>query len=449
MEDDPRATPRRERPRPGIDAVARSVTLSVPSLERSRRMFANVLGLDPAEDVSLHTPEHERLWGLEGASRESLALWADDFLVELVEYSDPVGRPWPPGYRISDQGLLNVAFGFRNRREFDTAYRRCREAGLTSNGPPLRLGAWSVVYVNDDQGFSIELLHAEPWFEGRLGFRPQRAPRLAPFVGRTPAVRRAERRFEKALVTGAAGGIGSELCRLLAEDGTELVLLDRDEEVLGRLRETVGAVGADTRAVDFTDLEALDAEVERTIAEHPEIDALFALAGLDRAQSLLAFDWRQARDDFSVNALSNLVLLSRLLPAMAERGGGHVTAVASLAALLGLPYEAAYSGSKAALSAIVESARGELGPRGLTFTIVYPGFVDTPMFRDNVFKHTYSIPARDAAERIYLASLERRPELRFPAGEYAKLRVGRFLPARLRDRLARRAMNPPPDIRSP
>ena len=257
-----------------------------------------------------------------------------------------------------------------------------------------------------------------------------------------------ERRFDKALVTGAAGGIGSELCRLLAEDETELVLLDRDEESLRGLKQTLGSVDVDARPADFTDLEALDAEVERTIAEHPEIDALFALAGLDRAQSLLAFDWRQARDDFSVNALSNLVLLSRLVPAMSGRGGGHVTAVASLAALLGLPYEAAYSSSKAALATIVESARAELGPRGLTFTIVYPGFVDTPMFRQNVFKHTYSIPAREAAERIYVGSLERRPELRFPSGEYAKLRVGRFLPARLRDRLARQAMNPPKDIES-
>jgi short-subunit dehydrogenase len=157
---------------------------------------------------------------------------------------------------------------------------------------------------------------------------------------------------------------------------------------------------------------------------------------------MLDFDWRQARDDFSVNALSSLVLLSRLVPRMAQRGRGHVTAIASLAALLGLPYEAAYSGSKAALVNIVESARAELGPRGVTFTTVFPGFVDTEMFRHNAFKHTYSIPARDAAERIYRASLERRPELGFPGREYAKAGIARFVPARVRDRLARQAMRP-------
>jgi len=182
MEDDPRAPAPRERPRPGVAATARSITLSVPSLERSHRVFAEVLGLEPAVGLNHHGPEHEALWGLEGAKRESALLWADDFLVELVEYTDPRGRPRPPGYRISDQGLLNIAFGFRERGAFKRALRRCTEAGLVPNGPALRLGAWSVVYVNDADGFSIELLQAERWYERRLGFRPRRAPRFSPFL---------------------------------------------------------------------------------------------------------------------------------------------------------------------------------------------------------------------------------------------------------------------------
>jgi short-subunit dehydrogenase/catechol 2,3-dioxygenase-like lactoylglutathione lyase family enzyme len=443
MEDDPRATAPRGRPRPRLESVTRSVTLSVADLERSRRLFTEVLGLEAAEGPRLHGPEHEALWGLEGAQRDSLELWADDMLVELVSYTDPEGRPWPPGYRISDQGLLNVAFGFRERAEFETAHRRCLEAGLRANGPPLRLGPWSVVYVNDDQGFSVELLHVEPWYERQMGFRPRPTPRLAPLAGRTPARRRAERRFTKALVTGAAGGLGTELCRLLAEDATKLVLLDRDVDGLARLAgELENRVEVVTLQVDFADLEAVDAAAAQLVAQHPDIDLLFAGAGLDRAQSLLSFDWRQARDDFTVNSLSNLVLLSHLAPAMTEGGGGHVTAIVSLAGLVGMPYEAPYSGSKAALAAIAESARAELQPEGITFTAVFPGFVDTPMFRANAFKHTYSIAPRDAGERIYMATMRRRETLHFPAREHAKLRLARLLPARLRDQMTRRAMNP-------
>ena len=464
MEDDPRSAKPRERPRPGVAAVARSVTLSVEDLERSGRFFRDVLGLAEADSLQLHAPEHEALWGLEGARRDSLALWADDMIVELVRYAEPPGRPWPTGYRISDQGLLNIAFGFRNRGEFEAAHRRCVAAGFPGNGPPLRFGAWSVVYVNDDQGFSVELLHVEPWYEGRMGFRPRATPRLAPFVGRTPARALEQRRFTKAMVTGAAGGLGAELCRLAADDGSSLVLLDRDAAGLADLESQLGdRVRVATRGVDFTDLEAVDTASAELVAEHPDIDLLIANAGLDRAQSLLAFDWRQARDDFAVNSLANLVLLSHLAPAMSRRGGGHVTAIVSLAGLLGMPWEAPYSASKAALAAIAESARAELEPKGITFTEVFPGFVDTPMFRANAFQKpshgtslarrigrsagiTYPIPPRDAAERIYLATLRRRQRLAFPIREYARIRVAAALPARIRDRLTRQAMNPPPEI---
>ena len=448
MEDDPRSDAPRERPRADIGAVARAVTLSVPELDRSRRFFADVLGLAAAEGVELHRPEHEALWGLAGAERERVCLWADDFLVELVAYSKPLGRPWPEGYRISDLGILNIAFGFRRRSEFDDAWRRCSAAGVEGNGPPLRLGAWSVVYVNDDQGFSVELLHVEPWYEGRLGFRPRPTPRIAPFAGATPARRlRPSGRFGKAILTGAAGGIGAELAALAAEDRTSLVLMDRPERGVAELAEELDRRAAAAAVeVDFTDLEAVDDAMPALLEAHPDVDLLIAGAGLDRAQSLLAFDWRQAQDDFKVNALANLVLLSHLVPAMARHGQGHVTAIVSLAGLVGLPYEAAYSGSKAALAAIADSARAELEPRGITFTAVFPGFVDTPMFRANAFKHTYSLTPRDAAERIYVAMLERRERLGFPAVEYARARLASLLPARIRDPLARGAMNPPPHL---
>jgi short-subunit dehydrogenase/catechol 2,3-dioxygenase-like lactoylglutathione lyase family enzyme len=445
MEDDPRAPAQRARPRAEVSGVARAVTLSVPDLERSRRFFGDVLGLSEATGLELHRAEHEALWGLEGAKAQRIALWADDMLVELVSYEDPAGRPRPEGYRISDLGLLNVAFGFRDRAGFEAACRRCREAGHEGNGPPLRLGAWSVIYVNDDQGFSVELLHVEPWYEARMGFRPRPTPRLAPLAGRTPARRvRAGRRFGKAVLTGAGGGIGVELGRLAAEDGTALVLMDRPGAELTALASEVGdGVDVAMSEADFTDLDAVDAAAAELVAEHPDVDLLIAGAGLDRAQSLLDFDWRQARDDFNVNALATLVLMSHLLPAMARRGSGHVTAIVSLAGLVGMPYEAPYSGSKAALAAIAESARAELEPWRIGFTAVFPGFVDTPMFRANAFKHTYRVQPRDAAELIYMATLRRREKLGFPRIEYAKARLAAMLPARVRDPLTRSAMNLP------
>ena len=224
-----------------------------------------------------------------------------------------------------------------------------------------------------------------------MGFRPR--PRLVsrPSPAATPArrlrpgeaVRQGDHhrgRGRNRDRAGATGGRGRHLARAHGSRGG------------GAHRARGGGRRARPRSrrseVDFTDLEAVDAAVAALLDAHPDVDLLIAGAGLDRAQSLLAFDWRQAHDDFKVNALSNLVLLSHLVPAMAERGRGHVTAIVSLAGLVGLPYEAAYSGSKAALATIADSARAELEPQGITFTAVFPGFVDTPMFRANAFKQT-------------------------------------------------------------
>ncbi len=187
MEDDPRCGAARARPFADVPVVTRFVTLSVPDLDQARRTWCEVLGLREVADVRLHGPEHEALWGLAGATRESFVLDAGDMFVEVVRYLDPAGRPWPEGYRISDHGLLNIAFGPPSYDALQSLVARCEAAGIPPNAPPPGTikQVWSCSYVNDPMGFSIELLfHARP---GRpmpvnpfnlleLGFVPRRAP---------------------------------------------------------------------------------------------------------------------------------------------------------------------------------------------------------------------------------------------------------------------------------
>jgi catechol 2,3-dioxygenase-like lactoylglutathione lyase family enzyme len=174
MEDDPRADGSGVRERPEVPVAIRSITLSVPDLARSRRFFVETLGLNvETRSDLLHSEIHEELFGLEGARSERLLLWADDFLIELKQYTDPRGKPWPDGYRICDRGLLNVAFGFRDRRHFRQIFDRIIESGYTSNSRPVSLPGWDVVYVNDDSSFSVELLRVSPLADGFMGFEPE------------------------------------------------------------------------------------------------------------------------------------------------------------------------------------------------------------------------------------------------------------------------------------
>jgi catechol 2,3-dioxygenase-like lactoylglutathione lyase family enzyme/uncharacterized protein YndB with AHSA1/START domain len=187
MEDDPRSGQQRPRPYVDVPVVTRFVTLSVPDLDQARRTWIEVLGLSEVTDMRLHGPEHEELWGLGGASRESFLLLAGDIFIEVVHYVDPVGKPWPDGYRISDRGLLNIAFHLPTFAAVKELVDTCQVAGIPANAPPPTTlkPIWSCSYVNDPMGFSIELLyHSRPGRKQKvnpfnlleLGFVPRPAP---------------------------------------------------------------------------------------------------------------------------------------------------------------------------------------------------------------------------------------------------------------------------------
>ena len=161
MEDDPLPQFNR-RGRVDCPAAIRSVTLSVPQLVDAAAFFEAGIGLK-ASTVALHTPEHEALWGLAGATTESRLFDGGEVLIEVVQYLDPAGKPRPDDYRLSDQGILNIAFGARRKADFDAVYRRAEAFGAKPNCRPVHLpGAGSVVYVNDPHGFSVEILRTTP-----------------------------------------------------------------------------------------------------------------------------------------------------------------------------------------------------------------------------------------------------------------------------------------------
>ncbi len=156
MEDDPLPA-FNQRGRLDCPAAIRSVTLSVPELADAAAYFETGLGLQPS-DLALHTPEHEALWGLPGATTRSRMFDGGDVLIEVVQYLDPIGKPWPNDYRVSDQGILNIAFGVRHNPDFTAVYRRLEAFGANPNYRAIHLPGAGVVYVNDQHGFSVEIM---------------------------------------------------------------------------------------------------------------------------------------------------------------------------------------------------------------------------------------------------------------------------------------------------
>lgn len=150
--------------RSGCKVNIHSVTVSTSDLAASLAYFTAVCG-KPPEASPLHAPEHEALWGLPGAVTQCAVFLAGEVRLEVVQYLSPIGKPWPVGYRICDQGILNIAFGADNKRDFMHMYKRACAQGAKPNGAPVHLPykpRAGVVYVNDALGFSVELVWMAP-----------------------------------------------------------------------------------------------------------------------------------------------------------------------------------------------------------------------------------------------------------------------------------------------
>lgn len=158
--------------RPELLCATRYMRLSVPDLEQSRDSFVSAMGLTEVEGFQLHGPQDEARWGLEGATTRTALLRSRNFLVELVEYQSHDPKPWPPGYRICDQGFMNIAFGYADTASFDREFAHASRNGMTPNGKPVDIGLFRVMYVNDPQGFSVEMLNARKALWSLSGFNP-------------------------------------------------------------------------------------------------------------------------------------------------------------------------------------------------------------------------------------------------------------------------------------
>lgn len=158
--------------RPELQSATRFMRVSVPDLDQTRDAFVNAMGLTVVDNFQLHTPEHEAMWGLDGAVVKTALLRSRNFLLELVEYQSHQPRSRPRAYQISDQGFMNIAMGYRKTTEFDRAFEHATNNGMTPNGKPVDVGIFRVMYVNDPQGFSVEMLNARQALWSLSGFNP-------------------------------------------------------------------------------------------------------------------------------------------------------------------------------------------------------------------------------------------------------------------------------------
>lgn len=179
-----------------------------------------------------------------------------------------------------------------------------------------------------------------------------------------------------ALVTGAASGIGAELCRLLARDGFNIVLVDKNQSGLATMCAEL-AHGFSVRTVSLvSDLSLPESaqEIYRDIqARNIAIEILVNNAGFGTYGNFWEIDAARDKALINVNIMAPMLLTKYFLPEMVAKHRGRILNVGSVSGFLASPYASTYYSSKAFLLSFSQGIATSLKGSGVTMTIVCPG----------------------------------------------------------------------------
>ena len=175
---------------------------------------------------------------------------------------------------------------------------------------------------------------------------------------------------KRAVVTGAASGIGQAVASRLLREGASVIAADRNEEGLGPV--------VDAGATAFVGDLSVEADRDRLVEAGQGVDYLVNAAGIIRLKPILEFTVQDIRDIYAINVEATWDLLSRIGRTMPA--GGAVVNLSSSSAKLATTTEAAvYASSKTAVLSITRSFAYAFAPQGVRVNAICPGIIDTPM----------------------------------------------------------------------
>jgi 2-hydroxycyclohexanecarboxyl-CoA dehydrogenase len=181
-----------------------------------------------------------------------------------------------------------------------------------------------------------------------------------------------------AIVTGAAGGIGTAIASALARAGASVGVWDLDGTRAKEVAEAIGGAALGVE-VDITGRPSVEAALSATRSAFGPVDVLVNNAGIDKIEPFLESEESTWARIVAVNYLGTVRCCHVVVPGMVERGGGRVVNIASDAGRVGSSGEVVYSGTKGGVIAFSKALAREVAARGVTVNVVCPGPTDTPL----------------------------------------------------------------------
>ncbi len=253
----------------------------------------------------------------------------------------------------------------------------------------------------------------------------------------------------RVFVTGATSGLGEALSHHYAAQGATLGVFARRESELERLAGLLSPAPVAIYAGDVRDAAALTRAANDFVSRFGAPDIVIGNAGVSRGTlTHLAEDVPAFRAVFETNVMGLVHTFQPFLQPMLDAKRGTLVGIASVAGFRGIPGSGAYSGSKAAAIAYLESLRVELRGSGVAVVTVCPGYIATPMTEKNPYRMPFLLAPDKAARLIARAVARRRRFYVLPWPMALAGRVLRVMPRWLFDRLFARAKRKPrqPDV---
>jgi len=185
---------------------------------------------------------------------------------------------------------------------------------------------------------------------------------------------------QRAIITGAASGIGLAISKKLHDLGVKVMLCDLNSEKLEIARKAVGE-NSGVLCVDVTDLKAIETAVNSLVNQTGPVDILVNSAGITGMTNVKSHEIDPANVDlvFRVNFFGAFYATRAVLPGMLRQNYGRILHIASIAGKEGNPGMMAYSASKAAVICMTKAQGKELAETGITVNALAPAVIRTPM----------------------------------------------------------------------
>ena len=205
-------------------------------------------------------------------------------------------------------------------------------------------------------------------------------------------------------LTGAASGIGYEMGRAFAKEGAKVVISDRLEDLAKEAAEQLCKEGYEAIGLrcDVTSEQEISEAISATVTNFGSLDVLINNAGMQHVSPIEEFPTDKFKLLIQIMQIAPFIAIKHAFPIMKKQKYGRIINVASINGLVGFAGKAAYNSAKHGVIGLTKVAALEGATHGITVNALCPGYVDTPLVRNQLqdLATTRNVPLERVLEDV-------------------------------------------------